>query len=67
MKNAVLQLRLAIERRKWILWAMIATVLVVAWFVVVSLLPHHVINTIQGYEEQANGDRGPGHLVRESP
>ncbi len=55
MRGALLQLRVAIDRRKWILWAIIALVLVIAWFVIVALLPHHVVNTLQHYEEQANG------------
>ncbi len=54
MGNPLLKLRLAIERRKWILWAIIAVLVVAAWFVFVALLPHHVINTLQHYEEQAN-------------
>jgi len=57
MTGALTKLRHAIDGRKWILWVMLAAVLVIAWFVVVSLLPHHVVNTIQGYEERANGLR----------
>ncbi len=66
MRGALLQLRLAIDRRKWILWAIIATILVIAWFVVVALLPHHIVNTLQHYEEQANGVHEPPSGVRES-
>jgi len=46
---------------------MLAAVLVIGWFVLVALLPHHVLNTLQGYEEQANGLRGAGRAPRESP
>ena len=28
---------------------------VAAWFLVVALLPHHVVDTLRHYEEQANG------------
>jgi hypothetical protein len=67
MNSAFARLRLAIEGRKWILWVVIAGVLVVAWFVVVALLPHHVVNTLQHYEEQANGLGEHPPVVRESP
>ncbi len=67
MRSALAQLRLAIDRRKWILWAIIATILVIAWFLFVALLPHHVVNTIQQSEEQVNGAGGaPPSSVRES-
>jgi hypothetical protein len=59
MSATLTRLRLAIEQRKWLLWVIIAVVLVVAWIVVVSLLPHHLINTIRHYEEQPNGVREP--------
>jgi hypothetical protein len=55
MNSAFVRLRLAIGHRKWLLWVMIAGVLVIAWFVAVSFLPHHVVNSLQHYEEQANG------------
>ncbi len=66
MTSALVRLRLAIDRRKWILWVIIVAILVIAWFVVVALLPHHVVNTIQHYEEQANGVREPPAGGRES-
>jgi len=55
MKRALLALRLAIDRRKWILWVIIAGVLVIAWVLTVSLLPHHVVHSLQLSEEQVNG------------
>jgi preprotein translocase subunit SecY len=64
MGNPVRQLRLAIEQHKWILWAILATVLVIVWFVVVALLPHHVVNTLQQSEEQVNGLREPPSSTR---
>jgi hypothetical protein len=67
MNSAFARLRLAVDERKWILWVVIAGVLVVAWFVVVALLPHHVVNTLQHYEEQANGLGEHPPAVRESP
>ena len=67
MSGALTKLRLAIGERKWILWVIIATVLIVAWFIVVALLPHHVVNTLQSYEEQANGLRETPRGLSKSP
>ena len=67
MSAALKRLRLAIDERKWILWVLLALAVVVTWFVVVALLPHHVINTIQHYEEQPNGVREFSPPARESP
>jgi hypothetical protein len=39
-------------------------VLVIVWFVVVALLPHHVVNTLQQSEEQVNGLREPPSSTR---
>ena len=65
MNAALTRLRLAIDERKWILWVLILLVIVLAWFIAVALLPHHVINTIRHYEEQPNGVREYPQAVRE--
>ena len=67
MNGALTRLRLIIDERKWVLWVAIAAVLVVAWFVLVALLPHHVVDTLKRYEEQPNGLREYPHGVRETP
>jgi len=66
MNAAFTRLRLAVDARKWILWVLIGVVVIVVWFIVVALLPHHVVNTIQHYEEQPNGVREFSPPVRES-
>ncbi|MGO9248114.1 MAG: hypothetical protein ACLQQB_13955 [Solirubrobacteraceae bacterium] len=58
----LLRLRSLIARRKWILWVALALAVILAWWIVVSLLPHHVINTLQQYEEKSNGHY-PGERV----
>ena len=55
MSATLARLRFAIQQRRWILWLILAAVLILAWFVLVALLPHHVVSTLQHYEEQANG------------
>lgn len=67
MNAAFTRLRLAIDGRRWILWVLIGVVILIAWFIVVALLPHHVVTTIQHYEEQPNGVRELSSPVRESP
>lgn len=67
MTGTLTRLRLLIDRRKWVLWVAIAVVLIVAWFVLVALLPHHVVDTLRHYEEQPNGVREYPHGVRETP
>jgi hypothetical protein len=67
MNGALARLRLMIDARKWILWVAIAVVVVIAWFVFVALLPHHVVDTLKHYEEQPNGLREYPHSVREAP
>jgi hypothetical protein len=67
MNDALARLRLMIDERKWILWVAIAAVIVIAWFVVVGLLPHHVLDTIKHYEEQPNGVREYPHGAGETP
>jgi hypothetical protein len=56
----LLWLRLQVARRKWILWISLVVVALVALQIVLTLLPHHDLNTLLQYEEQSNG-------VRESP
>lgn len=67
MRSALLKLRVQIDERKWILWVSIAVILVVAWFVVVALLPHHVVDSLKHYEEQPNGLREYPPGARETP
>jgi hypothetical protein len=67
MNSALSRLRLVIDERKWILWVAIAAVVVLAWFVAVALLPHHVVDTLKRYEEQPNGLREYPQGVRETP
>jgi hypothetical protein len=67
MNRAFTRLRLVLDDRKWILWVAIACVIVLAWFVAVALLPHHVVDTLKRYEEQPNGLRESPPGVRESP
>ena len=61
------RVRLLIAERKWILWVAVAVILLLAWFVIVALLPHHVVDTIKHLEEQPNGVREYPHGVGETP
>ena len=65
MDRVLLRLRAVLAGRKWIIWVALAFVLLVAWWVTVSMLPHHVLNTFLQYEEKANGTREFPHGVRE--
>jgi type II secretory pathway component PulM len=67
MTGALRRLRLVVDERKWILWVAIALIVVIAWFVIVALLPHHVVETIKHYEEQPNGQREYPAGARETP
>ncbi len=67
MTGALTRVRLLIDERKWMLWVAIAVILLVAWFVFVALLPHHVVDTLKHYEEPPNGLREYPHGVRETP
>ncbi len=49
------RLRTAIAGRKWIVWVVLLLVVIIAYWIGVSLLPHHVLNTLQQYEEKSNG------------
>jgi hypothetical protein len=50
-------LRLQVARRKWILWVSLLVLALVAFQIGLMLLPHHDLNTLTQYEEQANGVR----------
>jgi hypothetical protein len=50
----LLRLRALIAERKWILWVAVAVVLIAAWWIGVSLVPHHVLNSLVQYEEKSN-------------
>jgi len=67
MNAAFRRLRGAIDGRRWILWVIIGVVILIVWFIAVALLPHHVVTTIQHYEEQPNGVREFSPPARESP
>ncbi len=51
-------LRALLARRKWIVWVALVLLLLVAVQIGVSLLPHHVINTLREFEEKPNGEEG---------
>jgi len=48
-------LRSTLQGRRWVRWAALLAVIVIAYVIVVSLLPQHVVNTFQTMEEQSNG------------
>jgi hypothetical protein len=48
-------LRALLARRKWIVWVALAIMVLVAIQIGVSLLPHHVIDTLRQFEEKPNG------------
>ncbi len=57
------RLRTAIAgRKKWIVWVVLLLAVLIAYWIGVSLLPHHVLNTLQQYEEKSNGHY-PGERV----
>jgi hypothetical protein len=53
----LLWLRATVAGRKWILWVSLLVLALVAFQIVLMLLPHHDLNTLTQYEEQANGVR----------
>jgi hypothetical protein len=67
MTGVLTRVRLLIDERKWILWVALAVILLVVWFVIVALLPHHVVDTIKHLEEQPNGVREYPHGGAETP
>jgi hypothetical protein len=44
-----------LARRKWIVWVALGILVLVAIQIGVSLLPHHVINTLREFEDKPNG------------
>lgn len=66
MNRSLLWLRLALARRKWILWVALLVALAVALQIGLTLLPHHVLNTLLEYEEKSNGVRELPNGVREA-
>jgi cytochrome c-type biogenesis protein CcmH/NrfF len=56
-------LRSTLQGRRWVRWAALLVAILIAYVIVVSLLPRHVVNTLQTLEEQSNGvlqtPRGP--------
>jgi hypothetical protein len=63
----LLRVRMVLAERKWILWVVLVLVVLVAYWVGVSLLlPHHVLSSLHQYEEKPNGlDNQPP--VRNAP
>jgi hypothetical protein len=63
--NAWQSLRALLARRKWIVWVALVILVLVVVQIGVSLLPHHVINTLREFEEKPNGvHEGPGTTNR---
>jgi len=60
VSSAWQSLRALLTRRKWIVWVALVILLLVAVQIGVSLLPHHVINTLREFEEKPDGvQQGP--------
>ncbi len=58
-------LRALLARRKWIVWVALVILVLVAIQIGVSLLPHHVIDTLRQFEEKPSGvQEGPGTTNR---
>ncbi|HXB65135.1 MAG TPA: hypothetical protein VNV42_09710 [Solirubrobacteraceae bacterium] len=58
-------LRTLLARRKWIVWVALVILVLIAIQIGVSLLPHHVINTLREFEEKPNGvQEGPATTNR---
>ncbi len=55
MSSAWQSLRVLLARRKWIVWVALAILVLVIVQIGVSLLPHHVINTLRQFEEKPDG------------
>lgn len=61
VSSAWQSLRALLARRKWIVWVALVILVLIAIQIGVSLLPHHVINTLREFEEKPNGvQQGPG-------
>jgi hypothetical protein len=60
VSNAWQSLRALLARRKWIVWVALVILVLVIVQIGVSLLPHHVINTLRQFEEKPDGvQQGP--------
>jgi ABC-type Fe3+ transport system permease subunit len=65
VSSAWQSLRALLARRKWIAWVALVILVLVAIQIGVSLLPHHVINTLREFEEKPNGvQEGPSTTNR---
>ena len=54
-----------LARRKWIVWVALVILVLVVVQIGVSLLPHHVINTLRQFEEKPDGvQEGPNTTNR---
>lgn len=60
VSSAWQSLRALLARRKWIVWVALVILVLVVVQIGVSLLPHHVINTLRELEEKPSGvQEGP--------
>ncbi len=60
VSSAWQSLRALLARRKWIVWVALVILVLVAIQIGVSLLPHHVIDTLRQFENKPNGvQEGP--------
>jgi predicted tellurium resistance membrane protein TerC len=60
VSSAWQSLRALLARRKWIVWVALVILVLVAVQIGVSLLPHHVIDTLREFEEKPSGvQEGP--------
>jgi hypothetical protein len=65
MSSAWQSLRALLAGRRWIVWVALAILVLVAIQIGVSLLPHHVINTLRQFEEKPSGvQEGPNTTNR---
>jgi hypothetical protein len=55
MDRVLLWLRDTVAKRKWIIWVALLILVLIAIQIGLSLLPHHVLNTLRQYEEKPNG------------
>jgi hypothetical protein len=55
VSSAWRSLRVLLARRKWIVWIALVILVLVVVQIGVSLLPHHVIDTLRQFEEKPNG------------
>jgi hypothetical protein len=65
VSSAWQSLRELLARRKWIIWVALVILVLVIVQIGVSLLPHHVIDTLRRLEEKPNGvQQGPATTSR---